>query len=286
MLTFYNTSFTPQTVSAGTVVTGAHGSQIITDEPVTVAADNPPVNGQANVEAHALDAGAQGNIPVLAINAIFSSTLYAKNLVAFTGGQDAKDFRVVTQADITSASVPLKVKVSANMTAALKGQLMPGQALQPTPCTPTMTTDHHAGDAAATVQVAVAESCTAIAYDTMALQTQAMQLLTVQAAKTLGTGYTRYGNITATVTKAIMQQHSVLLSFTCQGIWVYQINEAQLQALVSGKPRLEALQLLAQLPGIQRASISGIADNQPLPDDVTHIHLLIVLTCFLYTLCS
>jgi hypothetical protein len=40
------------------------------------------------------------------------------------------------------------------------------------------------------------------------------------------------------------------------------------------------LRWLLQQPGIHTASISGIADNQPLPDDLGHIHLLIVVLLF------
>jgi len=47
-------------------------------------------------------------------------------------------------------------------------------------------------------------------------------------------------------------------------------------ALISGKPCLATLQLLGRIPGIARAGIGGIADNQELPTDVTHIYVLIL----------
>lgn len=45
-LTFYNTSFTAQTVAAETILSGAEGEQIVTLNSVTIPADTPPVNGQ------------------------------------------------------------------------------------------------------------------------------------------------------------------------------------------------------------------------------------------------
>lgn len=279
-LTFYNGLAMVQTIAAGTVLTGQDGIQVVVDQSLTVPSNNPPNDGEAQASAHALQPGANGNVAAEDINTTLATGLYVKNLTPFTGGESARDFQVVTSHDITTAAATLTAKVSRSMTAALVGQLLPGQALTPTTCPPTVAADHAVGDEATAVQVTVSETCTAIAYDTTALHATAMQLLTAQAAKTLGTGYIGYGNITVTVTQAATQPHGVFLSFTGQGTWVYQVNQAHIQALVSGKPRLEALQLLAHLPGIQQVSISGIPDNQFLPDDVTHIHLLIVVAAF------
>ena len=58
---------------------------------------------------------------------------------------------------------------------------------------------------------------------------------------------------------------------------VGQQIQQHLKTLLAGKPRLTALRLLLQQPGIHTATISGISDNQPLPDDVSHLHLLIIL---------
>src|SRR5690348_14051359 len=126
-VTFYNTSFASQTVEAGTVLTGADGHYIVTLTSITVPPDSPPVNGQATVSAQVSTIGASGNIPALDINCLFSSTLYVKNLAAFTGGQDARDFLLVTKDDLARAANSLQAKVSASMSAALQGQLLPGQ---------------------------------------------------------------------------------------------------------------------------------------------------------------
>jgi hypothetical protein len=86
----------------------------------------------------------------------------------------------------------------------------------------------------------------------------------------------RYGDIAVSVTKAAIKGQIAVLTFAGQGTWIYQINEARIQALVSGKPRPAALQLLKRFAGIERASIGGIADNQELPTDMAHIHVLIL----------
>ncbi len=68
--------------------------------------------------------GASGNIPALDVNGLFDSTLYVENLAAFTGGQGARDFPVVTQADRDRTAASLQAKVTASLNAALQQQLL------------------------------------------------------------------------------------------------------------------------------------------------------------------
>ena len=126
------------------------------------------------------------------------------------------------------------------------------------------------------MRVTVSETCSGFAYNSQQLTARGAKLLTAQAARTLGNGHARFGNITVSVTKTFTKGQTAFLTFTCQGTWMYQINAARIETLVSGRPRLEALQLLRRFPGIARASIGEIADNQEIPTDVTHIHVLIL----------
>ncbi len=61
-ITFYNGLFTSQTLQAGTVLTGAGGVQIITDQTAFISAANPPSLGYATVSAHAQNPDMTGNI--------------------------------------------------------------------------------------------------------------------------------------------------------------------------------------------------------------------------------
>ena len=115
-----------------------------------------------------------------------------------------------------------------------------------------------------------------ISCNSQQLTARGTKLLTAQTARTLGNGYARYGNIAVSLTKAAIEGQTAVLIFTCRGTWVYRINEARIEVLVRGRPRLAALQLLRRFPGIAWAGIGGMADNQELPIDVTHIHVLIL----------
>jgi hypothetical protein len=282
-LTFYNGLSMVQTVAAGTIITGQDGIRVATDTAVTIPSANPPSFGESSVPAHSVQTGTAGNIQAEHINTTLSTGLYVKNLAAFSGGQDERDYLIVTKTDRDTAAATLKAKVAASMTAALHGQLMPGQALQPMLCTPATTADHAPGEEATHLTVSVSATCTAIAYDMQQLHARAIQLLTSQAAQTFGTGYQLSGDAQVTVSKVTPTASGVAFAFTCQGMFAYTLNgqaQQRIKTLIAGKPRLTALRLLLQEPGIHTASINGIADNQPLPDDQTHIHLLIVLLLF------
>lgn len=277
-LTFYNGQFQSVFIAADTVLTAPDGIQVLTDSSATMPAGNPPAYGQVTIAAHASSPGASGNIAAYAISQpCCAASVLVKNLAPFTGGQDERNFQVVTQEDISMAATTLKANVSASTSAALEGQRMPGQALQPTPCTPTITTNHRPGDEATNVTVSVSQTCSAVFYNSQELTTQAIARLTSQARHTLAAGYSRYGTLRLTVTQARATQHTVILSYIAQATYVYQINQTRIQALVSGKPRLEALQLLSHMAGIKKVTISGISDNQELPTDLTRIHVLTVV---------
>ncbi len=278
-LTFYNASFSPQTIAAGSVFTGSDGIPVITEDAVTIPADNPPVNGQATTTAHAANPGVAGNISALDINGTVSNSLYVRNLTAFTGGQDERDFSVVRQADIDEAAANLATRVTSSMRAALNGQVVPGEQMQPQPCHPQTTADHQARAEATSVTVTVSLTCSAIVFNTMQLQTNATHVLTTQAHKQFGAGYMLSGNAQVSVTKASIHNKTVILTFTTQGTYIYQLTakmQDSIKALLFGKPRLTALHQLALLPGIRQVSIGGISDNQELPTDPHHIHLLII----------
>ncbi len=278
-LTVYNGLFTTQFIAQGTVFTGSDGVSIVTTQPAYIPAGNPTTGyGEVTVTAQAVQQGKAGNIAAGAIDTTINNGLLVKNS-QFSGGQDERNFQVVTQTDRDTAAAALQAKVSASMTVALQQQLTAAEQVQHLPCTPTITTDHPLGSEAAQLHVTVFATCTAIAYNTKELTTQATRLLATQAVKTVGTGYALSGNIHVTVTKATVHHQTGMLSFRAQGSYVYQLTENwqhQMKTLLAGKPRSLALRVLATLPGIRQVSISGIPDNQQLPDP-DHIQLLIVL---------
>ena len=214
------------------------------------------------------------------ITIALSNDLTVKNLTSFHGGQDERDFQTVAKRDIANAETPLKATLAQSVQGALQGQLKQGEQLQRLPCSPTVSSDHQIGQEATTVKVTAIETCSGVAYNTQELTSKVTQLLTAQATKRLGTGYSLLGNPDVTVTQASAQNTKVVLSFKSQNTWIYALSSADQQHIkkvIAGKNKEKALQLLAALPGIEHVSMhfAGFGDDTRLPKDLAYIHLLI-----------
>jgi|GEM_PF-532830 len=274
-ITFYNGLFTSQTIAAGTTLTGSDGVQVVTDQLAVIPAalaSTPPTYGQVTVSAHAKDPGPQGNIPMRDINqACCLSSVLAQNTAAFHGGQHERDYTMVTREDIDHGVASLTTTLIQSEHAAFTAQLTSNEALATPLCTRNVTADPQAGAEAATVTVTVSEQCTSIAYDAVALQRQATQVLTRELAQRGGTHYRLLGAVQVSILHAriIDQKHEVArLTVHIVGMWIYQFNQQELQRirhLIAGKTPPQAIHILLSLPGIQRASITGIGESKSLP---------------------
>ncbi len=280
ILTFYNGLFTAQSLPRGNVFVGQDGVKVATTESVTIPAANPPQFAEVSVSAYAMKAGSSGSIGAGDINTTIANGVLVKNS-QFVGGQDARDFLYVTKADIQRVVDNLAPHLLQSEQAALITQLGEGDALAPPTCTPTTTADHGIGSEATTVQVTISTSCLGVSYNQQAVQVQATQLLTRIATQQVGTGYTLTGAIHVTLNKPGVTPHIQLMviSFTCTGTWVYTLSpqeQQQIKQLIAGRTKHDALQLLRSQQGIASVTIAGVLDNQALPQDFTHIHLLLL----------
>ena len=177
-LTFYNGLFTSQTIAQGTIFTGADGVQVVTDQDAFLPPANPPVFGQASVPAHALHAGAAGNIPSYAIDdSCCVTSVKAVNTGDFTGGENARDYHTVTKQDIVNGATSLTQSLYIQEQTALHAELTSDAVLIRGNCSTRVTSNHHVGEEAARVTLHVSATCSASAYSRKSLQEKARQLL-------------------------------------------------------------------------------------------------------------
>ena len=283
-LTFYNSSPSPVTIPAGMVFTTASGVEIVTARAASIPAGNPPTVVQTTVTAHAVYAGASGNIPTLAFNNVpcCANGVFVQNRGAFRGGQDQQSYTYVEQSDIDEAASALELSLAPGVQAALQQQIQAQEHLVSSPrCLPASSSDHAAGEQAATVTVTVMMGCTGEVYDQRAAQAMAQALLVTDPAQNPGKGYVLVGNITTAVTNATADtKGSVSLLVHAQGIWVYQFNTAQKQALVkliAGKSQQVAQSLLLQQEGVEQTTIHLFGGNgSTLPTDQSQITLAVL----------
>jgi hypothetical protein len=100
VLTITNGSVIAQVIPIGFTV-----QNVATDRAIFVPAGSANGYGYVVVPAHALIRGKQGNIPAYAINQVEGSSIYIRNLSAFSGGRDSYSIKVVTAQDIQQAHI-------------------------------------------------------------------------------------------------------------------------------------------------------------------------------------
>lgn len=102
-LTIYNGGVLAQQLPGGFIVVASNGVEITLDKTASIPAGNPPSYGTAQVQAHAVVAGQDGNIAPLAVNSVIESSLFVKNKEPFTGGVDARTESYATKQDEDTA---------------------------------------------------------------------------------------------------------------------------------------------------------------------------------------
>lgn len=264
ILTFYNGLFSAQRLPGGTVFTGADGIQVATDAAMTIPAGNPPSYGQASIQAHALHTGSAGNIAAGDINATVSSSVLVKN-GPFSGGQDARDFPAVAQADLDHLTSTLEGVLNQQMPQAFV--LRPGEAVQLAVCAFKSMLNHTVGDEAQTITLRVTETCKGVAYNNDQLSQQATTLFLQQTSP--GPNYELIGEVKA----QLVSMTPVTVS--CRGLWAYNPSPDYKQFLaqqIAGDNPQQAKKYLLQTGFLTQALVP-----EQLPRDPAHIHFKVLI---------
>jgi len=138
-------------------------SQIAVIPPATQA--TPPIYGTISVTATSRDSGPSGNIAASDIDqACCGPSILAQNLYGFSGGQDAKNIPVLTNADLATGTQQLMSQADAATSAKAQREMKPGYVLLPLHCSHSLSASHQAGDQAASSTLTLGETCTPLAY--------------------------------------------------------------------------------------------------------------------------
>jgi len=125
-LTITNGSAVTQQLPAGLLFGSQGGGEVVTDTSVFVPAGSANGYGVATVSTHAVAAGAAGNLTPLAIDAVYGTSLYIRNLTAFSGGADAYSITIQLPKDRQTA-----LDKARSLVAAQKAQI---SAILASPC--------------------------------------------------------------------------------------------------------------------------------------------------------
>jgi hypothetical protein len=246
-VTFYNEATYAQTITAGTVLTGADGVHIVTKTAAFIPAGNPPSFGVSTVAAYALLTGPGGNIAAFDLDRLCcAASVAVKNTMAFTGGQRARDFAAVAQRDVAQVAGPLTATLSGEAQTSFAAEVRPNeQSVRPAQCAPTVHPDHPVGSEATQVMVTVVATCRGEVYDAQGAKVLAATLLAQQATRTLWSSYEVIGDITTQMVQVRTvdaQRSTLLLSVSAEGIWRYPLSATRLHqfaSLIAGHPRCD-----------------------------------------------
>lgn len=160
-ITFFNGAIYPQIIPVNTILKGADGISVITDEQATIPAAEqtvPPTYGQITVPAHALMSGAIGNIHAGDINEACCATSVIAQNASFHGGRDAYTHTYLSDKDMKNASASLLPTLQAQTLS-----ILPNPQINPT-CSTVTTSTPSVGKETISAVLRIKETCKAFSY--------------------------------------------------------------------------------------------------------------------------
>jgi hypothetical protein len=160
-ITFYNGAIYSQIIPLDTVLKGADGIQVVTDEQAVIppaAQTTPPTYGQVSVAAHARISGEGGNIQAGDINEACCVTSVIAQNTLFHGGRDAYTYTSLSDQDVKKTTAPLLPALRSQTLSTL-----PNPQLNPT-CTTVTTSTPGVGKETVNAVLRITETCKAFSY--------------------------------------------------------------------------------------------------------------------------
>ncbi len=286
-LTFYNLAPFPQTIPAGPTISGKAGVTVVTDVAATVLAGDAPKEAHIDVPARAMQSGPAGNISpddIYLLPCCANITIngvVVDNNSAFTGGQDAANYTVVSQRDVDTTSVSLGQTLQPEAQDALQKQVLPD--LQPSSapqCTTTTQSNPPVGQRAEQVAVTVTATCQVLAYSQKSVLKTAIDQFTASNLKQPVAGYRFLPHKAHINAIALRNQDGGMFACTVliEGRWLFQFDPAALAHLkqqLAGLSEAQA-QILLQKEGGVRQDTIHISSGNMFPSDTNRITLLLV----------
>ena len=170
------------TVAAGTVVESVTGARYVTGS----SASFPSCAPSSAISVYSLTPGAGGNASAgTVVYGNFPSYIHVTNPGAIGGGADARTIPVVQQSQLDSFAATLKMQVASELSTRLKAEAAALEFFADAAPTFTVTSDHRAGDNAASFTVTVAGTLNATAFS----PTTAQSILRRDLALAVPAGY-------------------------------------------------------------------------------------------------
>ncbi len=278
-LFFSNSAPVLVNVASGTTFTAHNGAQIRLVQALVIPASAGSTNGIASAPGVAVKAGQSGNLApnTLQTPCCLDAMVTVSNPAAFSGGSDARLAHRVAQGDLDAVRAALVPGLQQQIAQRIDAQLASGEARTGTPIyTIGVTSDHPVGTEATQINVNVSISGSDLVYNTRTVGNLGRQLLSNEAAQSLGTGY-RLRNGLSIAPPRLQQQGSagqLYLSVTASGLWAYDVtavSEQEWRQAIKGASITLAQNYLSTRPGIRSAHVALPFGTDHLPVDERQI---------------
>jgi len=277
-LLLVNSSKLPISVPTGNKFIASSGVQVEITQSIVVPAQQSGASGSATASAVAIDVGTAGNIPANAISTHCCHGLLVSNPFRFSGGVDARQAHVVTQADVDGVSGPLSSSLQKRVLKQILQKLGPGEVIAELPVYQSVISpDNPVGAQVDEVSVQVTVSTTVIVYNRNAANQVAIQLLSEQAAQALGNNYQLQSNAGVDTPRVEPGKNGVIyLSMPVHEVWIYQFSTEQMsqwRKYIRGATQVAALAYLNEQSGVAAVHIHLPFGTDHFPSSIDQIKI-------------
>jgi len=272
LVTLYNALPSPQEVPQGQLLIGTDGIHIVTDQDAYIPAGTLSVNGQVTVSARTTTRGSQENIAAGDISgACCRDYVFARNS-QFSGGQDARDFSVVSKPDVDTLTQSLSSQVDQQIQQDFAKQILPTETMTPPLCSQAVGVTPRLGEEATTVTVNITKTCSAASYS----QASFMEQVQKQMQNIVGKNYSPVGIPQVKIVTTSVKENSVKISALVNGTMIYHFRKADMDALkrrVAGKSKEQVGQIILKWHDIQLVGMQLEYNQGSLPGDPERIRV-------------
>lgn len=273
-VTFFNALQTPQTITAGTLLVGADGTHIITNEDAFIPAGSLATNGQVTVSAHVTTSGSQGNIQAGDFSGPCCRDYVFARTGQFTGGQDERNFTVVSQSDVNNIHSILDSSLDSRVQADLQGQISKQEVLSSPVCNQIASVNPQVGEEAQEVTVTLTKKCSAVSYNQVDFANQVDKYFKTIVGTKFESSYTPVGSPQISILSTSIKENTVKISAIVNGTMVYHFRKAdmdKLKRLVAGKSKEQVGQIILKWHDIRMVGIELQYSQNSLPNDPERI---------------
>src|SRR5947207_2278145 len=218
--------------------------------------------------------GSQGNIQAGDFSGPCCRDYVFARTSQFSGGQDERNFTVVSQGDVDSLIKSLSPQIVHQIQSDLSQNIGQLETLTPLQCNQNIFTSTGIGEEAQEVTVTLTKTCSADSYNQADFVNQVQKQFKQFVGTKFGSSYITVGDTQINILTTSVKENTVKISAFVNGTMIYHFRKADMDALkrlVAGKSKDQAGQIILKYQGIRMVGIELQYSQNTLPSDPERI---------------